>query len=1199
MTTDTFLQDGSRYCIDTIADFIINFLADPHHPPCCTVAYTGALGAINNTYTIKKLRTSHPALFDTILRFLTTPRADSGIRSLEQESSKLSAAPQDRFRFSEVVCLMTCIITLAISYPGQAGKSILPRHPQTRMPGKTPWCQIHSTVGQDTAVRMIWRWIYLHQSIPLSPVFTPPYNTAGSTLNKSVYSIPSFTTQAIGIINKNVDLYRIVPNRKPPEAQKYLDILEQAVDGGDMSGVQSRWGKDSHTLLQVLCKAFDATWGIPLVLNGSLYMNLSRVKQITARLHHTFHLPYDKDVYRRVIVDNSCRMKEQEGGKSVFQLAFDVVIHVTHSDLCQSPGCSEMFTSQWRFQGCGGCKRVLYYSEACQRHAWKLPEAPHRMVCSAVATFADKLTLPASLSLSSSTKIVRDEEVDAICSKEGVTKDEAHMIYTHFVPLGELLIFTKQSGPESALHGKLREVAALVISYKQQVALRAPYFHLRTMRLSVKICHDHNYYIMLIAGCISDLSGYRLFQKDSPNFGQYDHSSFAGFLTQTFTEAVARALRICYLLTTMATVSAPGQEEPLPLPQIRINGSDTDIYDVLDRLHRQQSLDDAYKAAFSETELSKTQKKTDKLLDVIDPLSIMTSYTTFDDWYETNGTAVASATTALGSLSSDAKSIGNALNSYAATAELVMQGLTGLGQVHPFIGVAVLAFKTVVSFDMTRRENNKKVLAVKLQMQDMMIALFHYYLKKGFLAIPKSLFILVSAKTYETRLATYASKFAEHRKGINSALLVHTTLGVESANAKLDVLDENQESIDRKFDEVKDILLVFSKLDTDRDRDIQDFIKNNGGPKVCIDNERLLHELVDKSGEGITGVLGQQSDETWAKAKDKKKLNIQMQKNTESILTALSASAYDRISDDDLRDLWKDMGWKGSSVKARHLILALHDYFTDRLKTPTRSSSPTSMLSPPGFETGSPVRSPISPGYFSLRENTDQWTLAYLNISHLQPILEAVDDDATGFITIKEINTFTNVKSRPQDWTVNRYKKMIRMILSAMYDTFPNVLPANREVVATYLQHRVIYRIDTLLQSTRDVSSNSLESSLQLQKLTEEYTKLEESRIGANLADVLYEIDGRSTMSLVTGRGRIERYIYPVLYLLLRHQLRVIRLSTRFILDPYEIWNMSTSLWNLFSVVEERVQNLASIFKQSNVNIVEKLENFAFGMIIL
>ncbi len=74
------------------------------------------------------------------------------------------------------------------------------------------------------------------------------------------------------------------------------------------------------------------------------------------------------------------------------------------------------------------------------------------------------------------------------------------------------------------------------------------------------------------------------------------------------------------------------------------------------------------------------------------------------------------------------------------------------------------------------------------------------------------------------------------------------------------------------------------------------------------------------------------------------------------------------------------------------------------------------MMSPTTYETGNLINSPITSD-FSLKSKSDQWTLAYLNIAHVQPILETVDDDASGFITIKEINTFTNIKSRPPDWT--------------------------------------------------------------------------------------------------------------------------------------------------------------------------------------
>ena len=46
--------------------------------------------------------------------------------------------------------------------------------------------------------------------------------------------------------------------------------------------------------------------------------------------------------------------------------------------------------------------------------------------------------------------------------------------------------------------------------------------------------------------------------------------------------------------------------------------------------------------------------------------------------------------------------------------------------------------------------------------------------------------------------------------------------------------------------------------------------------------------------------------------------------------------------------------------------------------------------------------------------NPDAWTMKYIDIARLQPILEAIDDDTSGFITIGEINRFTS--SRPVDW---------------------------------------------------------------------------------------------------------------------------------------------------------------------------------------
>ena len=44
----------------------------------------------------------------------------------------------------------------------------------------------------------------------------------------------------------------------------------------------------------------------------------------------------------------------------------------------------------------------------------------------------------------------------------------------------------------------------------------------------------------------------------------------------------------------------------------------------------------------------------------------------------------------------------------------------------------------------------------------------------------------------------------------------------------------------------------------------------------------------------------------------------------------------------------------------------------------------------------------------------DEWALEWININRLQAIIEAFDDDASGFITIAEVNQFT--ASRPKGW---------------------------------------------------------------------------------------------------------------------------------------------------------------------------------------
>ena len=85
-------------------------------------------------------------------------------------------------------------------------------------------------------------------------------------------------------------------------------------------------------------------------------------------------------------------------------------------------------------------------------------------------------------------------------------------------------------------------------------------------------------------------------------------------------------------------------------------------------------------------------------------------------------------------------------------------------------------------------------------------------------------------------------------------------------------------------------------------------------------------------------------------------------------------------------------GWRGS-VKARHFVLALRDYYHDRAEERKRKAS--------RFE-GPHVH------------DADAWCLEFITVKRLQSISEAFDDDGSGFVTVAEANQFTS--ARPASW---------------------------------------------------------------------------------------------------------------------------------------------------------------------------------------
>jgi len=92
---------------------------------------------------------------------------------------------------------------------------------------------------------------------------------------------------------------------------------------------------------------------------------------------------------------------------------------------------------------------------------------------------------------------------------------------------------------------------------------------------------------------------------------------------------------------------------------------------------------------------------------------------------------------------------------------------------------------------------------------------------------------------YEHRLAEYATVFADNQKEIESALIMHTSLTLESAMHTLLAVNEKVTSTDEKFN----LILLFRRLDSPQEAELIRFVEAKGGPEKCMKDDGVLLEL--------------------------------------------------------------------------------------------------------------------------------------------------------------------------------------------------------------------------------------------------------------------------------------------------------------------------------------------------------------------
>ncbi|KAF4621020.1 hypothetical protein D9613_000104 [Agrocybe pediades] len=618
----------------------------------------------------------------------------------------------------------------------------------------------------------------------------------------------------------------------------------------------------------------------------------------------------------------------------------------------------------------------------------------------------------------------------------------------------------------------------------------------------------------------------------------------------------------------------------------------------------------------------------------------------------------------LRALSQRSLNIEEALNSLVPAAQATIDCLDSLSKIHPFIGIAVQPFTLVIKLEIARRENDKKIVAVNVRMKDFMTCFFELrrfrhsesqttenisiaerlepamheiakdikecgsacdaYMKKSFLARA------TKAKNYESRFAEFIERFESHRQKLMETFVTHAAQGVDLINEKVNDLGLQLQRVEDGIETISGMAhALLNSLSSQRETDVLKFASKNGGFEKCLKDDELFKELVSRSGETWLqlsvqeGVTTQRAviakEELLRELKEDvdtifernmlvfdRKLKMQemqleniIKSESRNIIQTFSSGAHDRITDPGLRKIWKDMGWKGS-VKARHFVLALHDYYSEEARgtlyrKQSLNAQPTAPIS---FPTPS-VRN-------------DDWALAYINATYVQSILEAIDDDGTGFISVKEVNTF--IASRPDGWSlpewlaywalgwhisVTAYRDKIRSTAQAMYSTARTVLPPNRQWVAEYFMYSSFDQVELMLRSTLPINNYQGLQDPDLSRITKEYTEAEEKRIESNLKAVAHELDTPTTVHLVTGEGRIERYALPLLHLLLLHHHKILQIACKHVIKPDELFTLARSLGSVFDAIHYRIQNLKALFKQTHLDVDNRFENFAFGMLLL
>ncbi|KAJ3849871.1 hypothetical protein EV368DRAFT_85102 [Lentinula lateritia] len=433
---------------------------------------------------------------------------------------------------------------------------------------------------------------------------------------------------------------------------------------------------------------------------------------------------------------------------------------------------------------------------------------------------------------------------------------------------------------------------------------------------------------------------------------------------------------------------------------------------------------------------------------------------------------------------------------------------------------------------------------------------------------------------YKIQITDFIDTFKDFQNQLQQLLTQVSALTINTVNEKTDALNQ-------KLDAVIAAINSLTPAESRSTRFLNEITESEFGIRVTPQLKSILREDLASQLKSNEAMFKLQLEAT------QRDLEQSIERNTDAILTKLDAGPHELIHDEDIRQIWKGkyLKWR-LSCKTRHFVdaSALHHYYVQKFTQYRKTTGET---------------------------HKDQWTLRFTGRVIFQPAIgDAIDMDASGYVSIDEVNRFT--AHCPVNWSIPVFlahaaagwyqsaldcRERCLDALQKIDRRVKRILPPNRKHLRPYFQNgclpEIWYIVDSLNTDTFKYQQEDMQ--FQFEKLSSyrtEFMQATYTRLQNNLVNVKYRMVGSEDVRAVMGTSRCEAMVLPLLMLLLERHAKIFETADNFILSDREFQDMTTSMQSIVYAFGRRYSILTEGWRQQRFDIPLQMSCFSYGIFV-